>query len=75
MDIKEDMLEPDHTPICTWIICWWTPLSLLWFKTRSNTSLCSGSTRVRLARSVVGVTSRALAVSLPDIRLLNLDLK
>ena len=29
--------------------------------------LCGGSTRVRLARSVVGVTSRALAVPLPDV--------
>lgn len=31
--------------------------------------LCDGSTRVRLrlARSVVGVTSRALAVPLPDV--------
>lgn len=30
-------------------------------------NLCGGSTRVRLARSVVGVTSRALAVPLPDV--------
>ncbi|KAF5198658.1 hypothetical protein FRX31_011754 [Thalictrum thalictroides] len=55
MDMKEDTLEPDRISICTWS----RPLSFL----------CDGSTRVRLrlARSVVGVTSRALAVPLPDV--------
>lgn len=55
--MKEDMLEPDRISICTW-----KPVDPLSF-------LCDGSTRVRLrlARSVVGVTSRALAVPLPDV--------
>jgi hypothetical protein len=53
--MKEDMLEPDRISICTW--------------KPALSFLCDGSTRVRLrlARSVVGVTSRALAVPLPDV--------
>lgn len=56
--MKEDMFEPDRISICTWKIRWWTPFLSF---------LCGGSTRVRLFRSVVGVTSRALAVPLPDV--------
>lgn len=72
MDMKEYMLEPDRISICTWIICWWTPFPIISLSKVQNSveyvvNLFGGSTRVRLARSVVGVTSRALAVPLPDV--------
>lgn len=43
------------------------PLSFLPNSVEYVVNLCGGSTRVRLARSVVGVTSPVLAPRLPDI--------